>query len=101
MSTLEVKIVSVEILPHDNAEKLEFARIGGEGGYICVVAKGQFKTGDLAIYIPSDSVIPDTMVAKIAETSKVKLENRIRAIKIRGCFSEGLCLKPDEWLTQP
>lgn len=98
MSTLEVKIVKVEILPHDNAEKLELCRIGGEGGYICVVGKGQFKTGDLAIYVPSDSVIPDRMVAKISETSKIKLDNRIRAVKIRGIFSEGLCLKPSEWL---
>ena len=98
MSTLEVKIVKIEILPHDNAERLELAQIGGPGGYICVVAKGQFKSGDLAIYIPSDSVIPDRMVAKISETSKIKLDNRIRAIKIRGVFSEGLCLKPSEWL---
>jgi len=98
MSTIEAKIVKVEILDHPNADKLEIARIGGEGGFECVVGLDQFKTGDLALYIPVDSVVPESIQEHLAK-NKVNVKNgRIRCAKIRGTFSEGLCLTPSNWL---
>ena len=46
-----------EILPHPNADKLELTHVEG---YQIVVGKGNFKTGDLAVYIQPDSVVPQT-----------------------------------------
>ena len=101
MSKIEVKIVNVEILPHENADRLSIARIGGEGGYECVVGKDQFQDGDEAIYIPPDSVLPDKILNILMERSKITIKGgRIRAIKVRGALSEGLCLSPSEWLEE-
>ncbi len=98
MSTIEAKIVSVEILPHENAERLELARIGGEGGWICVVGKGQFKTGDLCLYIPEDSVLSQPILDYLALNSKIAIHGgRIRPTRIRGVLSQGLCLSPAAW----
>ena len=100
MSELDVKIVKIEVLPHPNADKLELAQIGGEGGYISIVGKGQFWPGDLAIYIPPDSVLPDNIMESLAKNKITMKSSRLRAIKIRGVLSEGLCLSPIEWLPE-
>lgn len=100
MSTIEVKIVKVDIKPHPNADRLELAYIGGDGGYISVVAKGQFQTGDLAIYVPDDSVVPPHIETVLTTKNKVTIKGgRIRCTRIRQVFSEGLCLVPSEWIT--
>lgn len=41
---------------HTNADKLELFDIEG---YQVVSQKGQFKAGDLAVYIQPDSVVPE------------------------------------------
>lgn len=98
MSKIEVLVRDdFRILPHPNAERLELAEIGGEGGYIAVVGKGQFKPGDLLIYVPEDSVIPEEMSSKLTNNSKIKIGPRIKAAKIRGVVSQGLCLKVSDW----
>jgi RNA ligase (TIGR02306 family) len=100
MSTLEVKVVRIEIKDHPNADKLSLAYIGGENGYISVVGKNQFNTGDLAIYIPDDSVVPPNIASILLSKNKITIKDgRIRCIKIRQVFSEGLCLIPSEWLS--
>lgn len=56
--THEANIVRVgPILPHPNADKLELTMVGG---YQVVIGKGNFKEGDLAVYIQPDSVVPQT-----------------------------------------
>ena len=42
---------------HTNADTLELFDIGG---YQVVTKKGQFKEGDLAVYVQPDSVVPQT-----------------------------------------
>lgn len=54
--THEVNIVRVgPILPHPNADKLQLTMVGG---YQVVIGKGNFKEGELAVYIQPDSVVP-------------------------------------------
>lgn len=90
MSTLEVKVVKIEaILEHPNAERLEIAQIAG---WQCVVGKGQYKTGDLAVYIPIDSILPQEVETKLfGPDAKVKLsKGRVKTIKLRGVISQGM-----------
>lgn len=95
MQDHRAEVVEVEIFEHPGADKLELARPMGTD-WIVVVGKGQFKTGDLAVYIPIDSIIPCDFVEKHLSGSKIKLsKNRIRSIKIRKIISQGLLVAPD------
>jgi len=100
MSDIEVKIVKLNVFPHPGADRLEIGRVGDEGGYECVIGLSQFQDQDLAIFVPPGSVVPEK-IQKYLEQNKITIKNgRIRAIKIRGVLSEGLCLKPGDWLEE-
>lgn len=95
MSTLKVETVKIDdIISHPNADKLQIAVVKG---WNIIVGKEQFKAGDLAVFIPEDSVITEELEAKVfGANSKIKLTNhRIRIIKIRGCVSQGLLVSYD------
>lgn len=76
----------VRIYPHPNADSLELAQVLG---YQCVVAKGKYKANDKIIFIQPDYVLPDTPY--FAEYKKYA-PKRVRAIKIRKEWSEGIIL---------
>lgn len=93
MSTLEVKVVRIEqILPHLNADRLSIATIAG---WQCVVGKDQYQVGELAVYLPIDSILPQEVETKLfGPDSKVKLsKGRVKTIKIRGAISQGMLAK--------
>ena len=95
MSKLEVKVQKIfRIVEHPNADRMELAIIGGEGGYQTCVGKGEFKSGDLCVYFPIDSVLPSDVEETIfGKDAKVKLKNsRVRTIKLRGALSQGLAV---------
>jgi len=99
MSTIKVEIVrphSIEC--HFNANRLDIMTIVAEGGFACVVGKNQFSLDDLVLYIPPDAVLTDAIMEHLSHNNITMSSNRLRAIKIRGAISEGLCLKPEEWL---
>lgn len=79
----------LEIKEHSNAASLEFAVVYG---FNVIVRKGEYKAGDIVIYIPIDSVLPQKLSDKLfPPDSKVKLnKNRVRQIKIRGQYSQGM-----------
>jgi RNA ligase (TIGR02306 family) len=87
----EVKVVEIDDIGiHPNADKLDMATVGG---WACVVARGMYKKGDKAIYIPIDSILPEELESKIFGDAKVKLHNhRVKTIKIRGAISQGLVI---------
>lgn len=72
-----------KILPIENADNLELAIIGG---WQCVVKKGEFKDGDLCVYIEIDSIVPDTPYFEFMKSRKF----RVKTIKLRGQLSQGL-----------
>lgn len=95
MSTLKAEVIKIEdIIPHDNADLLEIVKIAG---WYVVARKGAFKIGDLAIYLPIDSVLPSVLEAKLfPPDSKIKLHGaRIRSIRIRGVVSQGMLIPVD------
>lgn len=89
MATFEVKVHDLTIESHPNADALEVARVGD---YRSVVRKGQFKTGDVGIYIPEAAVLPDWLIEKLGLVGKLagKEKNRVTAVKLRGVLSQGL-----------
>jgi RNA ligase (TIGR02306 family) len=97
MSTLKVEITKIdEILPHPNADRLELAKIKG---WICVIPKSQYKVGELVIYFPIDSILPQWVEDIVfPPESKIKLEkSRVRTIKLRGAISQGLITKVSDF----
>ena len=101
--THEANVVRVgEILPHPNADKLEITHVGG---YQVVVGKGNFKTGDLAVYIQPDSVVPQTEPFRFIWADHVGVDGvvpakrrRITVKRLRKEYSEGLLMPVSEVL---
>ncbi len=96
MSTHKVPVVAIdEIKAHPNADKLELAVIAG---WECVVQKGRFKKGDMAVYFPVDSILTQELDDQLFPVGgKFKLHHhRIKSIKIRGQMSQGLLVTPEE-----
>lgn len=97
MSEHKVEVVKVVITPHPNADAVELAQVGD---YLSVVKKGQFSTGDLVAYIPEQSILPTSLIQELGLEGRLagSAKNRVKAIKLRGVLSQGLCYpaKP-EW----
>lgn len=92
MSTFSVPVVRVAgIEPIPNADAIELAVIGD---YRSVVRKGSHSPGDLVAYIPESSVLPGALIEHLGLTGKLSGSgrNRVRAIRLRGCLSQGLVL---------
>lgn len=89
MATFEARVYAVGVEAHPNADRLELAAIGG---FRSVVAKGQFRDGDLAAYIPEGAVCPDWLIAELGLEGKLagSRRNRVKAVKLRGALSQGL-----------
>ena len=89
MSNFAVLTHRLVIEPHPDADALECARIGG---YYTVVKKGDFKTGDIAAYIPEASVLPPEMIEflQLGNHLAGPDHNRVHAIRLRGVLSQGL-----------
>lgn len=86
MSSFKVEIVQLEeVVLHPNADKLDLCKIRG---WQCVAQREKYKTGDLALYIPIDSVLPETLVLKLGIEKMYR--KRIRSIKLRGMLSQGM-----------
>ncbi|MFE6923517.1 RNA ligase (ATP) [Nocardia sp. NPDC057663] len=93
MSTLQVTAERLVVLPHPNADRLELAQVGL---YRAVVAKGQFATGDHALYIPEQAVLPEELIAELGLTGKLAgaQHNRVKAVRLRGEVSQGIVCTP-------
>ena len=91
MSEFNVKVHRITIEEHPNADAIELAIVGG---YRSIVRKGDFKTGDLAVYIPEQAIVPDWLIDELGLTGKLagKAQNRVKAIRLRGILSQGLIL---------
>lgn len=106
----EFRIETVRIGPvvkHPNADTLSITNVygaaDGTGGYPCIFRTGDFKEGDLAVYVPVDALVPvdRPAFAFLAEHNPAgggarlyevdgKQYARIKAKKLRKIFSMGL-----------
>ncbi|MFF0558752.1 RNA ligase (ATP) [Streptomyces sp. NPDC004266] len=93
MSTLRVTAEVLTVHPHPNADALELAQVGL---YRAVVAKGAYTTGDVAVYIPEQAVLPLALVDELGLTGRLAGGNsdRVKAVRLRGELSQGLVCRP-------
>jgi RNA ligase (TIGR02306 family) len=92
LSTHAVNIVEIESMEdHPNADRLGIVKIGG---WTCVVAKGQFKPGDRAVYIEPDYVVPTNRpeFEFLKKGREDRTEHRMKAVRLRGQLSFGLLI---------
>lgn len=95
MNLATVEVIE-EIRPHSNADKLELARVRN---FWCIVQKETFREGDKVIYVRPDSQLPaDREWA--APFLRYTKRGRLRAVRLRGEWSEGLILSCDQGLEQ-
>ncbi len=77
-------VIQIELKTHPNADTLSLVMVGD---FQCAVRTADWNDGDLAVYIPPDSVVPDTK-----EFEFLGKHRRIKAKKLRGEWSVGLLI---------
>jgi len=86
MTEFRVPVVRIgDVVPVEGADALEKTMVWD---YPVVIRKGQFKKGDLAVYVPIDSVVPLNQTFAF-----LGHHNRIKAKRLRGVFSMGLLIE--------
>ncbi|MFD7441106.1 RNA ligase (ATP) [Streptomyces sp. NPDC059909] len=93
MSTLRVTAELLTIHEHPNADALELAQVGL---YRAVVAKGAYLSGDIAVYIPEQAVLPTGLIEELGLTGRLagKASDRVKAVRLRGELSQGIVCRP-------
>jgi RNA ligase (TIGR02306 family) len=95
MSSFAVTAERLVIHAHSDpeVERLESAQVGE---YRAVVPRGQYRTGDWAIYIPEQAIVPDELLAEMDLTGRLAgpKKNRVKAMRFRGELSQGLVCSP-------
>ncbi len=77
-------VVEIKLESHPNADLLSLVRVGE---FQCAVRTNDWKDGDLAIYVPPDSIVPQN-----EEFAFLGKHLRIKARKLRGEWSVGLLI---------
>lgn len=86
MSEWHVRVAEIgKVGKHPNADRLEITHVDN---YPVVIGAGSFQPGDLAVYIPVDSVLPPT--TEFENVYKYTSKGRVKAAKLRGIFSMGI-----------
>lgn len=86
-----------DIKPHPNADRLEIAIVEG---WNCITAKGVLLPGDRVLYIAPDAQIIDPS-QPWCDSFRTYLSGsgRVKTVKLRGEFSEGLIITDPEIIT--
>lgn len=87
------------IKPIEGADSIECAIVNG--GWPVVVKKGEYKVGDVAIYLEIDSWVPHELAPFLSKDKEPREYNgvkgeRLRTVKLRGQISQGLLLPIDQ-----
>jgi RNA ligase (TIGR02306 family) len=77
-------VVEIKLTSHPNADTLSLVMVGD---FQCAVRTADWANGDLALYIPPDSVVPETK-----DFEFLGKHRRIKARKLRGEWSVGLLI---------
>jgi len=89
MSKLIIEICQIDkVEHHSNADKLDIVTVKG---WNCIVSRDQFKVGDLVVFCPPDSIIPNNLIEQY-KLEFLKKNGRVDTVKLRGYISQGLIL---------
>jgi RNA ligase (TIGR02306 family) len=91
-SSLIVNVCEVKkVYPHKNADRLELAEIKG---WQTVIGKGQYKVGDIVIFIPPDTLVPEELADELGIRNYLggKDKTRVKTVRLRGEMSFGLTI---------
>ena len=86
MSIHRCEVIEVKLEEHPNADSLSMVKAFG---YDCAVRTDDWTDGDLAVYIPPDSLVSDTEPFQFLKRDS-RQWNRIRVKRLRGYISQGL-----------
>jgi len=83
-----------EINPIPDADAIEVATVGG---WNVVVKKGEYKAGDVVVYLEIDSWVPNEIAPFLSKGQEPREYNgvkgeRLKTVKLRGQVSQGLIL---------
>lgn len=101
MANFECKVVKIEKKAnHPNADRLTIYNIGG---YNCISNKledgsDRYNVGDLVVYIPENALLPEWLLKRMGFWDEEKGKgilagkggNRVRPLKLRNIYSEGV-----------
>lgn len=80
----------VGIYPIEGADKIERAKVLG---WDCVIKKGEFKEGELIVYIEIDSILPfNPWTDFLRDKNRPTKPIRLRTVKMKGQISQGLVI---------
>lgn len=87
-----------DILPIEGADAIEVAVVDG---WKVVTKKGEYKPGDLAVYLEIDSWVPHKLAPFLSKGQEPREYNgvkgeRLRTVKLRGQVSQGLLLSIED-----
>lgn len=93
MSTLRVSAERLTILAHPNADALELAKVGL---FHAVVPKGAYRTGEWAVYIPEQAILPEDLIEELGLTGRLagSKADRVKPLRLRGEISQGIVCRP-------
>lgn len=78
-----------QVIPHPNADRLDIVTVLG---FNCITEKGLYQGGETIVYIRPDTVLP---IADWTEGYRKYAPKRVKAVKLRGEYSEGIIVRLD------
>lgn len=90
-SEFKVEVVKIgAITKHPNADSLSMTVVNGQ---TCIMKTGGLNEGDLAVYVPEDSVVPlDNPVFAFLKRHDEDTVARVRPVRLRKIYSEGILI---------
>jgi len=91
-SDWNVTVEQIEFVrPHENADNLEIIRLKGLN-YTLISGKGIHAEGDLCVFFPVDSILPEWILEEMGLVGKLSGpdKNRVKTIQLRKKVSQGL-----------
>lgn len=97
MSEFKVDVRKIsKVWDHSNADRLSLTSVEGLG-FQFVTGKNQFQVGEVVVYFPVDSILPENLIELFGLTGKLsgKEKNRLSTVKLRGEISQGFVAAVD------
>ena len=95
MSSLVVEVCRIsDVVPHPDpeVERLDLAQIKG---WQCVVPRAKYHDGDLVVYIPPDSLVPEPLAQRWGVAAYLS-KGRVRQVRLKGEPSFGLVVDVED-----